>query len=114
MAIFSPSFILVALFGPLLQKIRQMPAARGALDGMNAAVVGLMLVVAVRLTAAAVWQSDARRMGWVSAALLVMSLIGAVAQDQHDLDHPCRRHHRLDHFLASGWIAHATQPMPGL
>jgi chromate transporter len=75
LAIFSPSFILVAIFGPLLQKIRQMPAARGALDGMNAAVVGLMVVVALRLTAAAVWQSDAGRVGWVSVALLVLSLI---------------------------------------
>jgi chromate transporter len=53
-AIFLPSFILVGIFGPILQKIRRTPWARGALDGMNAAVVGLMLVVAVQLGIGAV------------------------------------------------------------
>jgi chromate transporter len=53
-AIFLPSFILVAIFGPMLQQIRQKPWARGALDGMNAAVVGLMVVPTVRLAGLAI------------------------------------------------------------
>lgn len=48
-AIFAPAFVFIALLGPLLPKIRSNPLARGALDGMNAAVVALILVVTVRL-----------------------------------------------------------------
>jgi len=48
-AIFLPSFVLVALCAPLLQRLRQQPAARGALDGMNAAVVALIAVTLVDL-----------------------------------------------------------------
>lgn len=52
-AIFLPSFVLIALLGPLLPKVRNNPLARGALNGMNAAVVALILVVCVRLGRAA-------------------------------------------------------------
>lgn len=48
-AIFLPSFVLVALFAPVLQRLREMPLARGALDGMNAAIVGLIVAVLVKL-----------------------------------------------------------------
>lgn len=55
-AIFLPAFLLVAIFGHLLQKIRGNPAARGALDGMNAAVVGLMILPLLRIAATAFYR----------------------------------------------------------
>ncbi len=48
-AIFFPAFCFIAILGPLLPRIRRNRFARGALDGMNAAVVALIFVVAVRL-----------------------------------------------------------------
>jgi chromate transporter len=48
-AIFLPSFIFVALLGPLFTRHRQNPRIRSALDAMNAAVVALILVVSLSL-----------------------------------------------------------------
>ena len=48
-AIFLPAFVLVALLGRVLPRIRQNRYARGALDSMNAAVAALLLVVTVQL-----------------------------------------------------------------
>ena len=47
--IFLPSFLLVAITGPLLPRVRQNPSARNALDAMNAAVVALILFVTLQL-----------------------------------------------------------------
>jgi chromate transporter len=52
-AIFLPSFVFILLLGRVLPRIRQNRYARGALDGMNAAVVALIVVVCWRLGAAA-------------------------------------------------------------
>ena len=51
--IFLPSFVLVALFAPMMNRVRQNRVARSALDGMNAAVVALITVVAIQLSIAA-------------------------------------------------------------
>jgi chromate transporter len=75
-AIFLPAFVLVAIFGPLLQRIRQNPAARGALDGMNAAVVGLMAIVAARLAWPAVFDAPAQRINLVGTAIFLATLAG--------------------------------------
>ncbi|HWP40514.1 MAG TPA: chromate transporter, partial [Tepidisphaeraceae bacterium] len=75
-AIFLPSFILVAIFGPMLQQIRARPWARGALDGMNAAVVGLMFVVAVRLGIGAILLPQTQRVDVLSIVILIASLLG--------------------------------------
>jgi chromate transporter len=48
-AIFFPSFCFVAALGPLWNRIRTSQRLRGALDGMNAAVVALILVVSITL-----------------------------------------------------------------
>jgi chromate transporter len=48
--IFLPSFLLVAITGPLLPRLRQSPYARNALDAMNAAVVALILFVTLQLS----------------------------------------------------------------
>ena len=69
-AIFLPSFIFVALLGPLLQRIRTNPTARGALDAMNAAVVGLMIVVAVRLALVAIFKESTHTLDWLNLLIL--------------------------------------------
>jgi chromate transporter len=51
-AIFAPAFVLVAILGGVLQRIRHNRYVRGALDGMNAAVASLILVVTLHLAAA--------------------------------------------------------------
>ncbi|MEM8872837.1 MAG: chromate efflux transporter [Planctomycetota bacterium] len=48
-AMFAPALILVAVFGPVLEKMRRHRLASSALAAMNAAVVGLIALVAVRL-----------------------------------------------------------------
>jgi chromate transporter len=46
-AIFLPAFLFICLLGPVLPRLRANPLARGALNGMNAAVVALIAVVTV-------------------------------------------------------------------
>lgn len=50
---FLPSFAFVAATGPLIERWRTRPVLRGALDLVNAVVVGLIAAVAVRLAPAA-------------------------------------------------------------
>jgi chromate transporter len=69
-AIFLPSFVFVAVLGPLLQRLRANRLARGALDGMNAAVVGLMIVVAVRLAGAALIKGSRYDVDWLNVVIL--------------------------------------------
>jgi chromate transporter len=76
-AIFLPSFILIALLGPLLPAIRKNPTARGALNGMNAAVVAMILVVCVRLGAAALTDVTTILIAIVSLAALLMANVNA-------------------------------------
>ncbi len=69
-AIFLPSFAFVAVLGPLLQRVRANRLARGALDGMNAAVVGLMAVVAVRLAGATLLVGPRFGVDWLNVLVL--------------------------------------------
>ncbi len=66
-AIFLPSFIFVAILGPMLQRIRHNRYARGALDAMNAAVVALILVVLVNVGISALKD-------WLTILIAVASL----------------------------------------
>ena len=50
-AIFLPAFIFVALLGRWLPRLRERPAARGALDAANAAVAGLVVFITLTLAA---------------------------------------------------------------
>jgi len=54
LAIFLPSFILVALVGPVMQRLRDNRIARNSLDGMNAAVAALLILVCVQLGVASI------------------------------------------------------------
>jgi chromate transporter len=50
---FLPSFVLVAATGPFLERWQRVRMVRGALDAVNAAVVGLIAAVVVRLVPSA-------------------------------------------------------------
>jgi chromate transporter len=74
-AIFLPSFILIALCAPILQKLRAMKGARGALDGMNAAVLGLLVVIAARLGWVAVHLPGTGAIDVINLAILIVALV---------------------------------------
>jgi chromate transporter len=66
--IFLPGFVLVALAGPLLPRLRRSPLAAGFLDGVNAAALALMLLVAFQLARAAV-------VDWFTASLALAAAL---------------------------------------
>jgi chromate transporter len=72
-AIFAPSFVFVALVGPSLQRIRNHPAARQALDNMNAAVAGLLAAVAIRLITTSVHAQAG--IDWLNAGMVIAAMI---------------------------------------
>jgi len=53
-AIFLPAFVLVAIIGPIVERLRDRPLAAALLDGVNAAAIGLMAAVSVQLGASAI------------------------------------------------------------
>ena len=60
---------------PVLQKLRSLPSARAALDGMNAAVVGLLIVIALRLAWVAIRFPDTGRADPVNVSVLLVGLV---------------------------------------
>jgi chromate transporter len=64
LAVFAPSFLIVALVGPWIPRLRRAPAVQAFLRGVNAAVVALILAVAVALFRSAVVDV------WTAAILL--------------------------------------------
>jgi chromate transporter len=71
-AIFLPSFLFVALLGPILLRIRANRYAQGALRAMNAAVVALIAVVCWRLGMAAI--APGGSVSWFAAVVAAASL----------------------------------------
>src|SRR5688572_5292632 len=71
-AIFLPAFLVVAVLGPLLPRLRQSPLARGALDGMNAAVVSLIAVVTLWLARDTLLAAG--RLDWLAVVVFAASL----------------------------------------
>ncbi len=67
-AIFLPAFILVAVSGPLVPRLRQSPVAAAFLDGLNVAALALIAVVAFQLSRAAI-------VDWITLVLAAASLI---------------------------------------
>jgi len=86
-AIFLPAFILVAITGPLVSRLRKSPAISAILDGVNAGSLGLMAAVTLFLGRAAILDVPAAVIALVSAFLLLrfrvnstwLILAGAVA-----------------------------------
>jgi chromate transporter len=69
--IFLPAFILVALSGPLVPRLRQSPVAGAVLDGVNVASLALMAVVSWQLGWAALVDFLTVALAFVSLAALV-------------------------------------------
>lgn len=69
--IFLPAFVLVGIVNPWVPKLRDSTLARGFLDGVNAASVGLMAVVTFTLTRAAI-------VDWLTIALIPLSAIALI------------------------------------
>jgi chromate transporter len=70
-AIFLPAFILVAVTGPLLPRIRKSNVLSAVLDGVNGGSVGLMASVALFLGRAAIVDLPTALMAITSAVLLL-------------------------------------------
>ncbi|MGC2193294.1 MAG: chromate efflux transporter [Terriglobales bacterium] len=69
-AIFLPAFVLVALSGPLVPRIRSSPTAGAVLDGINVAALALMVVVSAQLARTAVVDWFTLTVAALSAVLL--------------------------------------------
>jgi chromate transporter len=74
-AIFLPAFVFVAASGPLLPRLRRSPTAGAFLDGVNAASLALLVVVAVLLARDAVVDAPA----WPAAVALAGASLVALA-----------------------------------
>jgi chromate transporter len=68
--IFLPSFLLVAVSGPLIPRLRRSRIAAAFLDGVNVAALALMAVVGVQLARAAIVDVPTALLALVSAAAL--------------------------------------------
>ncbi len=69
--IFLPSFLLVAVSGPLIPRLRRSYAAGAFLDGINVASLALMAVVALELGRAAIIDAPTAILAIASAAALL-------------------------------------------
>jgi chromate transporter len=77
-AIFLPSFLLVAVSGPLIPRLRRSPLAGAALDGVVVASLGLMVVVCVQLARAALVDPLTVAIAAVAAVALIRFRVNAV------------------------------------
>jgi chromate transporter len=75
--IFLPSFVFVALSGPLVPRLRASPTAGAFLDGVNAASLALMAVVTTQLARDAVSSALSIGIAIVSALLLFRFRVGS-------------------------------------
>jgi chromate transporter len=71
-AIFLPAFVFISVLGPLLPRLRASPLARGALDGMNAAVVSLILVVSLWFARSVLYAATG--VDWLATVIFLTSL----------------------------------------
>ena len=69
--IFLPSFVLIAVSGPLIPRLRRAPLAGAFLDGVNVASLALMAVVSWQLGRAAIFDVTTLLLAAVSAILLI-------------------------------------------
>ena len=74
-AVFLPAFLLVAITGPLLPRLRKSPIAAALLDGVNAGSLGLLAAVAVFLGRVSVMDVPTGLIAASSAVLLLRTRI---------------------------------------
>jgi chromate transporter len=70
-AIFLPAFLLVAITTPLAKRLRRGRLTASALDGVNAAALGLLAAVSVQLALSAVTDALTALLSVVALALLI-------------------------------------------
>jgi chromate transporter len=75
--IFLPSFLLVAVSGPLIPRLRRSRIAGAFLDGVNVAALALMAVVGVQLARAAIVDVPTTLLALVSAVALFRWRVGS-------------------------------------
>ena len=78
-AIFLPAFLMVALLGPMADRVRERPLTAALLDGVNAAAVGLIAAVTLQLGAAAIRGPLTVAVALVTVALLAWVRLPSVA-----------------------------------
>jgi len=76
-AIFLPAFVFISVSGHLLPRLRKSPLARGALDGMNAAVVSLILVVSLWFARSVLYAPAG--VHWLATVIFLVSLATLLA-----------------------------------
>jgi chromate transporter len=76
--IFLPAFVFVALSGPLVPRLRRSRVAGGFLDGVNAASLALMAVVAAQLGHAALVDVPTLLLAAVATGLLLETTLSSV------------------------------------
>jgi chromate transporter len=76
-AIFLPAFLLVAITGPLLPRLRKLSLAAAILDGVNAGSLGLMAAVTLYLARAAVLDIPTALTAIAGAILLLLFRVNA-------------------------------------
>jgi chromate transporter len=74
--IFLPSFVLVALVHPMLARVRASARLATALDGVNAASIGLLAAVAAQLAGGAITGVGTAAIGLVAALLVLPGRVG--------------------------------------
>lgn len=75
--IFLPAFVFVAVSGPLIPRLRRSRVAGAALDGVNAASLGLMAVVTWQLGRASIVSVSSFAVAVIAGALLVTRRVNA-------------------------------------
>lgn len=75
--IFLPAFVFVAVSGPLIPRLRRSRLAGGALDGVNAASLGLMAVVTWQLGRASIVSVSSWAVAIIAGALLATRRVNA-------------------------------------
>lgn len=76
-AIFLPAFVFIALLGRWLPRLREVPAAQGALDAVNAAVAALVIVVTVTLALRTLHDPLSIAITAASIAVLLLTKVNA-------------------------------------
>jgi chromate transporter len=73
--VFLPSFVFVLLSNPLVPRLRRWRWTGTLLDGVNAASVGLMVGMLLKLSVAALWPTGAwHSPAWSAAAILALAI----------------------------------------
>ena len=78
-AIFLPAFVIVALVGPWIGRVRDRPITAALLDGVNASAIGLMAAVSIQLGVTAIRDPLTAAIGLTAALVLIIGRVPSVA-----------------------------------